>query len=38
MDFASSAKAAKIGLGGTGLLKSRLWCPNDLPMLWDGLD
>ena len=36
MDFASSAKAAKTGLGGTGLLKSHLWCPK--VMGWTRLD
>ena len=28
----------KTGLGGKGLLKSHLWCPNDLASLWDRLD
>ena len=38
MDFASSNRAAKTGLGGKGSLESHLWCPNDLARLWDRLD
>ena len=28
----------KSGKGGKGLLQSHLWCPNDLPWLWDRTD
>ena len=37
LDFASSNRAAelKTGQDGKGLLRIRLWCPNDLPRLWD---
>ena len=35
IDFSSSARAAKTEQGGKGLLRSHLWCPDDLPGLWD---
>ena len=35
MDFASSTRAAKTGQDGTELLRIHLWCPDDLPRLWD---
>ena len=37
MDFASSTKAAenRTGQDGRGLLRIHLWCPDDLPRLWD---
>ena len=39
MDIASSAtRATKTGQDGNGLLRSHLWCPNDLAKLWDRLE
>ena len=38
MDFASSTRAAKIGQDGKGLLRIHLWCPDDLPRLWDRIE
>ena len=38
MDFASSTRAAKTGQDGKGLLRIHLWCPDDLPRLWDRIE
>ena len=39
MDFASSTRAAlKTGQDGKGLLQIHLWCPDDLPRLWDRIE
>ena len=38
MDFASSTRAAETGQDGKGLLRIHLWCPYDLPRLWDRID
>ena len=38
MDFASSTRAAETGQDGKGLLRIYLWCPDDLPRLWDRID
>ena len=38
MDFAGSTRAAETGEGGKALLRSHLWCPDDLPRLWDRLE
>ena len=38
MDFASSTRAATTGQDGKGLLRIHLWCPNDLPRLWDRIE
>ena len=38
MDFASSVRAAKTEQDGKGWLRSHLWYPNDLAMLWDRLE
>ena len=36
MDFASSTLGQlKTGQDGKGLLRIHLWCPDDLPRLWD---
>ena len=35
MDFASSTKAVKTGQDGKGLLRTHLWCPDNLQRLWD---
>ena len=41
MDFASSTRAAEeyhTGQEGKGLLRIHLWCPDDLPRLWDRIE
>ena len=40
MDFASSTRQLKTGPGqdGKGLLRIHLWCPDDLPRLWDRIE
>ena len=38
MDFASSTKQLKTGQDGKGLLQIHLWCPGDLPRLWDRME
>ena len=38
MDFASSTRAAEKGQDGKGLLQIHLWCPDDLPRLWDRIE
>ena len=38
MDFASSTRALKTGQDGKGLLPTHLWCPDDLPRLWDRIE
>ena len=38
MDFASSTKTAETGQDGKGLLQIHLWCPDDLPRLWDRIE
>ena len=38
MDFASLTRAAKTGKDGKGLLQIHLWCPDDLPRLWDRIE
>ena len=48
MDFASSTRAfenrstqlghLKTGQDGKGLLQIHLWCPDDLPRLWDRIE
>ena len=38
MDFASSTRAAETGQDGKGLLQIHLWCPDDLPRLWDRIE
>ena len=35
MDFVSSTRAAENKTSGKGLLRTHLWCPDDLPRLWD---
>ena len=35
MDFASSTRAAE---DGRGLLRIHLWCPDDLPRVWDRIE
>ena len=35
MDFASSTRAAENRSRWKGLLQIHLWCPDDLPRLWD---
>ena len=35
MDFDSSTRQLKTGQDGKGLLQIHLWCPDDLPKLWD---
>ena len=37
MDFASSTRATEDRTRWKGILKSHLWCPNDLARLWDRL-
>ena len=36
MDLASSIRAT--GQGGKGLLQIHLWCPSNLPRLWDRIE
>ena len=38
MDFASSTRKLKTGQDGKGLLRIHLWCPDDLPRLWNGIE
>ena len=38
MDFACSTKADEKGQDGKGLLRIHLWCPDDLPRLWDRIE
>ena len=38
MDSASSTRAAKTGQYGEGLLGIHLWCPDDLPRLWNRIE
>ena len=38
MDFASSIRAAETGQDGKELLQIHLWCPDDLPRLWDRIE
>ena len=38
MDFASSTRAAETGQDGKRLLQIHLWCPDDLPRLWDRIE
>ena len=38
MDFASSTRAAENSQDGKGLLQIHLWCPDDLPRLWDRIE
>ena len=38
MDFASSTRVLKTGQDGKGLLQIHLWCPDDLPRLWDRIE
>ena len=38
MDFASITRAAETGQDGKGLLRIHLWCPDDLPKLWDRIE
>ena len=39
MVFASSTRVSENRTkNGKGLLRSRLWCPDDLPMLWDRIE
>ena len=35
LDFASSTRA---GQDGKGLLRIHLWCPDDLPRIWDRIE
>ena len=35
IDFASSTRAAENRKDCKGLLRTHLWCPDDLPRLWD---
>ena len=36
--FAGSARAAEGRSGWGGLLRIHLWCPDDLPRLWDRIE
>ena len=38
MDFASSTRAAENRTKRKGLLRIHLWCPDDLPRLWDRIE
>ena len=38
MDFASSTRAAENRSRWKGLLRIHLWCPDDLPRLWDRIE
>ena len=38
INFASSDRAAETGQDGKGLLQPHLWCSDDLPRLWDGIE
>ena len=38
MDFASSTRAAENRTKWKGLLQIHLWCPDDLPRLWDRIE
>ena len=39
MDFASSTIGQlRTGQNGKGLLRIHLWCPDDLPRLWDRIE
>ena len=38
MDFASSVRSAENRTRWKGLLQSHLWCPDDLPMLWNRIE
>ena len=38
MDSPSSARQLKTGQDGKGLLRIHLWCPDDLPRLWDRIE
>ena len=38
MDFASSTGAAENRTKWMGLLRSHLWCPDDLPSLWNRIE
>ena len=38
MDFASSARAAENKTRWKGLLPIHLWCPDDLPRLWNRIE
>ena len=38
MDLASSLGQLKTGQDGKGLFQIHLWCPDDLPRLWDRIE
>ena len=38
MDLPAHLGQLKTGQGGKGLLQIHLWCPDDLPMLWDRIE
>ena len=38
MGFASSPKAAEDRTRLKGIVAIPLWCPDDLPRLWDGIE
>ena len=38
MDCASSTRAAETTQDGKGLFRTHLWCPDDLPRLWDKIE
>ena len=38
MDLPAQLGQLKTGKDGNGLLRIHLWCPDDLPMLWDRIE
>ena len=38
IDFAISTGQLETGQGGKGMLRSHLWCPDDLPRVWDRIE
>ena len=38
MDFAAQLGQQITGQNGKGLLRIHLWCPDDLPRLWDKIE
>ena len=38
MEIASSTRTAETGQDGKGLLRSQMWCPNNLALLYDRME